>query len=204
LKGCLGVAVLVLFSVLLVAGPSVVMGVPQASTVSLLWEGDVFSTGAPVVSPVLTSGASYTIVAAQAWFYDNPNSLSADAQYYTTSSVDTWDWLNHFSVGPHSFLQINGHDLFWGAFSNGDTNHTYTLYYSGQGAAVTFRIVDWVDQNYSNNFCHLHVSIYGEGITVGGHVVDSSAPDAGRLLTVGVLLLASFATAPIIIRRRKT
>ena len=71
----------------------------------------------------------------------------------------------------HSFLQINGNDVYWGPFSNGDTGHTYTLMYTGNGEPITFRIVDWIDNVNEGNICHLHVTIYTEdahyGLTPG-------------------------------------
>jgi hypothetical protein len=172
------------------------------TTEHLVWQGDVYSSGVPVNSSVLVQSLSYRIVAEGMWFYDNPNSLAADAQYFTTSSLDTWDWLNHFQNDSHSFLQIDGQDVDWGSFSNGDTNHTYSVYYGGADAPITFRIVDWVDQNTTNNVCHLYVRIYTE-VTVGGRIVDSSPPSAVNVLAVG-LLLASLAMVPIIVHHKKT
>lgn len=203
MKGCLVVLSLAFSLGLLVVSLSSVMAAPSGAQEYLVWEGDVYSSGVPVASPVLASGITYRIVAQEVWLYNASYSLAADAQYYTTSSVDTWDWLNNFRPGSHSFLQINVQDVNWGPFSNGDTNHTYSIYYNGQGAPINFKIVDWVDQNYDNNVCHLHLRIYAE-VTVGGHVVDSSPADTVRLWTVGALLLASFATFPIVARNRKT
>jgi hypothetical protein len=202
-KGCLVLACLAFSSMLLVVGLSLVVGVALGVHGSLVWEGDVYSSGVSVASPVLVSGTSYRIVAAEQWFYDNPNSLAADAQYYTNSSVDTWDWPNHYRPGSHSFLQINGQDVDWGPFSNGHTGHTYSIYYNGADAPITFAIVDWMDSNYGNNFCHLHLRIYAE-ITVGGRVVDSSPSGTVSVFAVGALLLASFATVPVIVHHRKT
>jgi hypothetical protein len=179
------------------------MGVALNPNNNLVWEGDVYSSGVPVASPVLAAGTSYRIVATEIWFYDNSSSLAADAQYYTNSSIDTWDWLNHYRPGSHSFLQINGTDVDWGPFSNGDAGHTYSIYYNGAGAPITFAIVDWMDLNYGNNFCHLHLKIYSE-ITVGGRVVDSSPAGTVIVFTVGALLLASVAAVPVIVHRRKT
>jgi hypothetical protein len=179
------------------------MGVALNPGENLVWEGDVYSSGVPVASPVLASGISYRIVASEMWFYDNSSWLAADAQYYTTSSIDTWEWLNDYRPGSHSFLQINGTDVDWGPFSNGDTNHTYSIYYNGAGAPITFAIVDWMDHNTGNNECHLHLKIYGE-ICVGGRVVDSIPSSAVSVFTVGALLLASVATVFVVVHRRKT
>ncbi len=202
-EDCLKKATLVFFSMLLIVALSLLMVAPVSAEESLVWEGDVYSSGVLVASPVLASGTSYRVEAREMWLYNASYSLAADAQYYTTSSVDTWDWLNHFRPDSHSFLQINGLDVDWGPFSNGDTNHIYSIYYNGKGAQIAFGIVDWLDQNYTNNDCHIHLRIYRE-VTVGGRVVDSSPPDTVRLLTVGVLLLASVATVPVIIHHRKT
>lgn len=203
MKRCLMVASLLFSSMLLVLSLSSALVAAPNSNESPFWEGDVYSSGVPVASPVLASGISYRIQASEAWFYDYPNLLAADAQYYTTSSIDTWDWLNDYRPGSHSFLQINGTDVDWGSFSNGDTNHTYSIYYSGADAPITFSIVDWVDHNYGNNFCHLHVIIYEE-ISVGGRIVDSIPSSTVTVFTAGALLLASVATVLVVFHRRKT
>jgi len=153
-------------------------------SLSLLWEDQVPSSGLEVISPVLISGRQYTIVVSDRWWYSKPSedNLAADAMYYTTNYTDSWDWVDNFAApGGHSFLQIDGQDVDWGPFSNGDTNHTYTIGYAGQDAALLFRIVDWVDGNYSNNECKLLVRIYGE-YTVGGTIVDADL--LGTLLYV--------------------
>lgn len=201
MESCLRKAFFVFSTVLLVAGLSLVVVVPVGAPESLVWEGDVYSSGVPVTSVVLNAGTSYRIVASEVWFYDDPHNLAADAQYYTTSGADSWDWLDSQRPDGHSFLQINEQDVDWGTFSNGDTNHMYSLYYVGAGAAVTFRIFDWVDQNVENNVCHLHVKILKE-VTVGGRVVDSSAPDRAELMMVA-LLAASAVAVPLIAHFRK-
>jgi hypothetical protein len=127
---------------------------------TFLWGADVFSSGVPVTSPVLEAGRQYRIVAKEIFHYNTAASLAADAMYYT-DSPPTWDWINHFPAPDgHSFLQIDGMDVDWGPFSNGDTGHTYSIYYTGTGAAIAFRLVDWIDGNYGNNYCHLPVEIY--------------------------------------------
>lgn len=202
LKSCLTVASVV-FSLMLFAVSLPLLGATLLGTTEhLVWHGDVYSSGVPVTSSVLEQGVSYRIEAEGMWFYDNPNSLAADAQYFTNSSLDTWDWLNHFQNDSHSFLHIDGQDVDWGPFSNGDTGHTYSLYYTGEDASIAFRIMDWMDQNTANNVCHLHVWIYTE-VTVGGRIVDSSPPGAVNVLAVGVLL-ASLAMVPIIAHHKKT
>lgn len=201
MKGCLRKAFFVFCSVLLVVGLSLVVVVPVGAWESLVWEGDVYSSGVPVTSSPLNAGTSYRFVASEVWFYDDPHNLAADAQYYTTSGADSWDWLNSQRPGGHSFLQVNEHDVDWGAFSNGDSNHTYSLYYAGAGAAVMFRIFDWVDQDVGNNVCHVHVRIFEE-VTVGGRVVDYGVPDRAELM-VAALLVASAVAVPLIVYFRK-
>lgn len=192
-----------LSSLLLAVCLAMAVTASPSSMESLIWEGNVYSSGVPVNSTLLDAGTTYRIVASQVWLYDNSDYLAADAQYYTTSSVDTWDWLNYAQApGGGSFLQINGQNVTWGPFSNGDTNHTYSIYYIGQGAPLTLQIVDLVDHNYTNNYCHIEVSIYAE-LTVGGRIVDSAPPSTISLWTVGALLAVSLAAAPIIIYARK-
>jgi len=144
---------------------------------TLIWSEWVYSaTGATVTSPVLEMGKMYRIVASEIFWYNQPANLAADAMYYTTDPSNHWDWGNHFPAPyGHSFLQINGASVNWGPFSNADTGHTYSITYTGRGRAISFRIVDWVDRkgcrpDYTNNYCHLPVSIYlieGKGLTPG-------------------------------------
>lgn len=202
MEGCLRKAFLVFSLTLIAVGLSLVMVAPVNAEESLVWEGIVYSSGLPVTSSVLEAGTPYRIVANETWFYNASYPLAADAQYYTTDSADTWNWHNNYRPDHHSFLRINGQDVDWGSFSNGDTNHVYSIYYTGEGTPITFKIEDWLDQNYTNNDCHLPVRIYEEP-TVGGRVVDSSPPDTVTLLAVGVLLLASVVAVPMIIYHRK-
>jgi hypothetical protein len=169
----------------------------------LVWQGDVFSLGVEVTSASLTAGIAYRIVATEVWFYDNASNLAADAMYYTTDFSNSVQWGDHFAApGGGSFLQIDGQNVTWGPFSNGDSgNHTYTLYYTGTGAALIFKIVDWVD-GYANNFCHLHVRIY-RGAIVGGHVVDAVPPGAFLGFAVGAVAFAAAVTVPVVHRRRR-
>ena len=149
--------------------------IAPARSLSLLWEDQVASLGLEVTSSVLISGEQYTIVVSDRWWYSKPSedNLAADAMYYTTDYTDSWDWVDNFAAPDgHSFLQIDGQDVDWGSLSNGDTNHTYTIGCTGQDAALLFRIVDWVDGNYSNNECKLLVRIYGEH-AVGGTIIDA-------------------------------
>jgi hypothetical protein len=148
-----------------------------AAALTLVWQDQVFSSGVEVVSPVLFSGREYQIVVSDVWWYSEPleNNLAGDAMYYTTNGTDSWDWVDFLPApGGGSFLQIDAQNVSWGAFSNGDTGHMYTINYTGAGAAIVFRIVDWVDGNYGNNVCHLLVSIYA-AVPVGGYLVDDGS-----------------------------
>lgn len=149
----------------------------------LLWMSDVPSNGTPVTSPVLLLGVTYRIRVTGTWFdayypsEDLTQTNFADAQYYTTPPYDTtpgnpfywiWDTANVFQPDSHSFLQINGQDVDWGPFNNGGWNsvigwfgHEYEIYYTGEGAPITFQIVDWIDGDYCDNMCHFEVEIYG-------------------------------------------
>ena len=136
---------------------------PKASAQeTLIWTANVYSDGASVTSPVLELGTTYRIEASEIWWYNVPGGwgLAADAYYYTTG-WNGWDWTNSFPAPDgHSFLQIDGMDVNWGPFSNGDAGHTYNITYTGTGSPITFRIVDWIDGNNSNNYCHLPVEIW--------------------------------------------
>jgi len=145
----------------------------------LVWEGDVSSTGVPVISPVvLEAGREYRIEV-QGSFIASMYGVAyfaIDAQYYTPDPSDDWIWdpLNTFPApGGHSFLQINGMDVNWGPFSNGEppagvgpVGHEYSTYYTGTGAPITFAIVDWTEPYWPtdvpplNHWCHIHVWIY--------------------------------------------
>lgn len=140
---------------------------------TLLWEGELASPcPPPLSSPVLEAGREYRIVAMGAFAsYDLSGAMNfaADAQYYTPYPSDWWIWdMGNTFPAPndHSFLQINGMDVNWGPFSNGEihwwgyTGHEYTIYYIGEGAPITFTIVDWIDDDCTNNFSHIYVKIY--------------------------------------------
>ncbi len=128
-----------------------------AVTDTLLWKSDVYSSGKTVTPPVLELGRTYRIEVAEIFWYNYTANLAADAMYYTNSSP-YWSWRNFFSLpSDHAFLQINEMDVNWGQFSG---SHTYSVYYVGQGTPITFRIVDWMDGNYTNNNCHLPVWIF--------------------------------------------
>jgi hypothetical protein len=179
-----------------------VVVLPVLGSETLVWEGSVPANGDPVASPLLYYGVSYRIVAEMTWWYDKPANLAADAQYYTTDFTNSWQWGNYApEPNGHSFLQINGQDVDWGPFSNGDTGHTYEIYYEGEEAPITFRLVDWMDGDYGNNVCHLRVRIYKE-LTVGGHVVDSNVWELVPLL--GGLAFAAIITIPAIKYLRKS
>ena len=141
---------------------------------------DVPSDGTSVTTPAaLEAGKVYKIVATEIFWYDESNNLAADAMYYTTDDSNAWAWGNHFPApGGHSFLQINGDNVDWGPFSNGNTGHTYTIYYLGEGIPITFQIVDWIDGDYTNNECHLPVEIYDCGVGVGTPGYWKNHPEA--------------------------
>lgn len=121
---------------------------------------EVSSDGTPVLSTVLEAGKTYKITAKEVFEYDELNNLAADPMYYTTEYPDSWNWASYETLPDgHSFLQINGDDVNWGPFSNGDTYHTYSIMYMGEGEALTFQIIDWIDGDYSNNHCHFIVRI---------------------------------------------
>jgi hypothetical protein len=190
---------LIMFSIVFL----VIAALPVRADEVLIWDKYVLSSGVEVTSPVLEYGKLYRIVADEVWWYNWDYNLAADAQYYTTDLSNSWDWVNHFHAPDgHSFLQINGQDVNWGPFSNGDTNHTYTIYYTGEGAALTFRIVDWMDGNYGNNYCKIRVRIY-KSVTVGGYVVDSEPLSVGNLPMVSVTILGMLVAVPVINYCRK-
>lgn len=127
---------------------------------TLIWWGNVYSNGGTTTGPVLDAFIQYRVVAKEIFWYNYAADLAADAMYYTNSPPH-WDWTNHFPApGGHSFLQIDGKDVDWGPFSNGNTGHTYSIYYEGTGAAIKLKLTDWIDGNYTNNYCHLPVEIY--------------------------------------------
>lgn len=197
MKTCKRITLCVSASMLFLMGMLVATASP-ATYEKLLWEARIPHSGEEVVSSVWGRG-EYRIVAAEIWWYDYASNLAADAQYYTTDPSGYWYWGNNFPApGGHSFLQINAEDVDWGPFSNGDTGHEYTIYYTWEGgSAITFRIVDWMDGDYDNNDCYIVVKIY-KSVTVGGYVVDSNPSDIVALLITSALTLAGIVTVPIV------
>ena len=193
------IAFCVVLSALFLVGVLKVAVSPVAAGEYLVWEGSVYSSGAEVYSSVLESGGRYRIEVSEIWWYDYyDENLAADAMYYTTSALDSWDWVNHFPAPDgHSFLQMNSLDVNWGSFSNGDTGHTYSIRCIGNGTSVSFRIWDWMDGIYDNNVCHLPVKIYKD-VTVGGYVVDSDSAGFFMPWVVGAFLLAVGVTVPLV------
>ena len=167
----------------------------------LIWQGDVNSASiTTVVGPTLASGEIYRIVASEIFWYDPPNNLAADAYFYTTDGSDHWNWGSHLPCpGGQSFLQIDGASVNWGPFSNGDTGHTYTYYYTGTGAPITFFVAELVGDrdDYSS---HFPVKIY-KTKTVGGYIVGSNILKAIPLVTV-CAFMAALLTGSIIKNRR--
>jgi hypothetical protein len=147
------------------------MGVISVSADTKIADFDVSSDGTAVWSPVLEFGRMYRIVATEV-FTVAPG-VTADAMYYTDDGTNTWFWSHYHTLADgHSFLQMNGNDIDWGPFSNGGDYHTYTIEVVGTGAALMFQIHDWIDEDYTNNQCHLRVRIYTEcdrfyGLTPG-------------------------------------
>jgi len=190
-------------SILLLLFMSMVILSPVMAVETFIWESWINSTGVEVVSPVLENGKQYRIVAEEIWWYNKPANLAADAQYYTTNASDHWNWGNHFPApGGHSFLTINGEDIDWGPFSNGDTGHRYTIYLIGSGFPLTFKLVDLIN-GYGNNECHLLVRIYKD-VRVGGRIVDSTTLGIYLLWIGTVLTLAVIVAVPIIWYSRKS
>ncbi len=177
------------------------MGAEPAA--NLVWEGDVFSSGVPVVSSVLEAGKSFIIQVHEIWFYNYDGNLAADAMYYTTDPGDSWDWRSYSALaGSHSFLQVDGNDVNWGPFSNGDSGHRYAIAYNGTGVGVSFRIVDWLDSDYANNVCHIHVLIY-LATTVGGYIADYGVSDGFLGLLVFVVAFGVVVAGSVVVFRGK-
>jgi len=133
-------------------------GVTSIKADTLIASFDVSSDGTPVDSPILNSGTSYRIVAREIYCVSNTESprVYADAMYYSSDTQPGgWIW-NSYETLPdgHSFLQINGMDVDWGSYYS---DHRYEIEYIGEGTAITFQIYDWIDEDYSNNYCHLEI-----------------------------------------------
>jgi hypothetical protein len=147
---------ILLLSLLLLSTISSI-GVISVTAEVCIADFEVSSDGTAVLSPVLEFGKLYRIVASEVFSAGFP--YTVDAMYYT-DGASTWDWTNHNPApGGHSFLQIDGADVPWGPFSNGDTFHTYSINVIGTGSALMFQIIDWLDGDYSNNDCHIRVRI---------------------------------------------
>ena len=82
---------LLITSILLIA--FVVISMPEIrAQETLIWTDNAYSaTGAPVSTPTLTSGTEYRIVAATIFWYNYPGHLEADAQYFTTITINSDD-----------------------------------------------------------------------------------------------------------------
>jgi len=157
--------IMLTMTVILALAFLVIPMLPVRAEENLIWSGSVYSSGETTTGPVLDAFIQYRVVSKEIFWVNFP-SMAADAMYYTDSPPE-WVWTNFFPApGGHSFLQIDEKDVDWGAFNNGIPGgsaaggHEYSTYYEGTGAAITFRIVDWIDGNYDNNYCHLRVEIY--------------------------------------------
>ena len=170
----------------------------------LIWEGDVNSASiTPVVGPTLESGEIYLIVASEIFWLDplTDQYYVADAMYYqgTPGGTDSWNWnpaLVNPAPGGQSFLQIDGASVNWGPFSNGDTGHMYTYYYTGTGAPITFFVAELLGDrdDYSSHFI---VKIY-KTKTVGGYILGSNILKAVPSLAVCAFIAALLTTRRIL------
>ncbi len=167
----------------------------------LLWTADVQGDGTPNISPILKHGRDYRIVAKEIFWYDDPANLAADANYYTTDPSNHWMWTSYTYAGQ-SFLQINGLSVDWGPFSNGDTGHTYTITYAGEGARITFTIVDLIDSDYTNNMCHLPVEIWEQPTTVGGTTVSIETSQIHWWITLNIFILTIIISAKALVKKK--
>ena len=130
------------------------------TTWTLIWSGIVYSSGEIVIPPViLQNGEPYKITSREVFWYNYAANLAADSMYYTTDPSDHWNWGSYAYAG-HSFLQVDGGDVDFGDFRNGDMGHYYSAIIIGKGAQITLQIVDWVDADYTNNDSHFLVEIF--------------------------------------------
>jgi hypothetical protein len=124
-----------------------------------------------VTTPFLDNGRIYYITAAEIFWLDRPENIRADAQFYSNDNFATWSKPVSDDGSIHSFLQINDNDVNWGDTPALDEPawHEYTVPFTGSGNPITLRIIDWYDNDYSNNYCHLPVCIIPqtEGCTPG-------------------------------------
>ena len=138
------------------------------------WYADVHSdpgAGANVVTtPILDEGRIYYITTAEI-FWPDYSDVQADAQFYSTDDFSTWFKPESPPGTIHSFLQINDNDVNWGDTPNLDpsTWHQYTVPFTGSGEPITLSLIDWYDNDYANNVCHLPVCIIpqSKGCTPG-------------------------------------
>ena len=132
------------------------------------WVENAYSrTGDIVTTPPLKEGYQYQIIAQEIFWYNYAGCVEADAMYYTTETA-SWQWNNQYPCPDgHSFLQMNGKDVNWGPFSNGDQGHTYYTVVDGHNEPVTFQVRDWIDADITNNNCHIAITIYEIPIVLG-------------------------------------
>jgi hypothetical protein len=147
---------IITLSILVISNSSLIV---RAQYGVAFWMDTAYSkTGEEVTSPPLEAGTNYLIVAqGRFWYnYSGDSYFLADCMYYSDSSTE---WANNYPCpGGHSFLQMNNQDVNWGSFNN--ESHLYSLNVIGRGEPVTFRVFDWIDQNISNNYCHIDIAIY--------------------------------------------
>ncbi|MEM3765644.1 MAG: hypothetical protein QXU46_01300 [Candidatus Bathyarchaeia archaeon] len=85
--GKLALIMLVVFSLGLIGIQSAI------AEETLIWTRNIPSDGALVTtSVVLEAGKEYRIVAKEIFWYNYSANLAADAQYYTTSPINAWNW----------------------------------------------------------------------------------------------------------------
>jgi hypothetical protein len=168
-------AVISLFLISVVTGVSAIT-FEESCVAQGGWYGYVSSHGNIVQTPfTLDDGRSYQITSGYRFLVNTPNAgIQADAQFFTTDYWVTWSKPESPLGVVHSFLQINGNDVYWADTPNfgvPDTPnwHAYDIQYTGQDEPIDFRIYDWYNGNYDDNWCHIDVCIIPqpEGCTPG-------------------------------------
>jgi hypothetical protein len=137
----------------------------EACTASGGWYSNVYSDGTVVTTPFLDNGRMYSITAGEIFWPEKADKdIEADAQFYSEDDWVTWSKPESPPGTVHSFLQMDDTDVPWGDTPNFNpsTWHEYTVQFTGQGKTNTLRIIDWYDNNYNNNECHLPVCIIPE------------------------------------------
>jgi hypothetical protein len=156
--------------------------IPIVSATDYTWSGDVQSnTGAIVTTDApLPAGEVCTVTTAanELWSSDWQDGLGprADAQFHQVGD-QYGPWVR--ADNGHSYLQLGTGeplDVDWGPIFATDNVYTYTL--TGDGNPLNLRIKDWIDGIYTNNYCHIPVTVSCEGvggcwITGGGQILNA-------------------------------